>query len=51
METACFVAPIFVGAPRKDSRNLLAHLAKLEETGYVRIEKEFVDNIPHKFLR
>jgi DNA-binding PadR family transcriptional regulator len=51
LETACFVAPIFVGAPRKDSRNLSAHLSRLEEARYVRIEKEFVQKKPHTMVR
>jgi hypothetical protein len=37
IETACHVAPIFVGAPRKYSRNLSVHLSKLEEEENVRI--------------
>jgi hypothetical protein len=55
IETAYFVAPIFVGAPRKDLKeilgNLSAHLSKLEEAGYVQIEKEFVEKKPHTMVR
>jgi DNA-binding transcriptional ArsR family regulator len=54
-ETDCFVAPIVVGAPRKDIGlawgNLSAHLSKLEEAGYVMIEKEFVEKKPHTMVR
>ncbi len=31
--------------------NLSAHLSKLEEAGYVRIEKEFVEKKPHTMVR
>lgn len=30
--------------------NLSSHLSKLEEAGYVRIEKEFVDKKPHTMV-
>ena len=30
--------------------NLSSHLSKLEEAGYVKIEKEFVDKKPHTML-
>jgi len=30
--------------------NLSSHLAKLEEAGYVRVKKEFVDKTPHTLL-
>jgi DNA-binding MarR family transcriptional regulator len=55
IETACFVAPVVAGAPRKDFKvtwgNLSAHLRQLEEAGYVRIEKEFVEKKPHTMTR
>jgi DNA-binding MarR family transcriptional regulator len=31
--------------------NLSAHLSKLEEAGYVRIEKDFVEKKPHTMVR
>jgi len=31
--------------------NLSAHLSKLEEAGYVQIEKDFVDKKPHTLVR
>ena len=31
--------------------NLSSHLSKLEEAGYVVIEKEFVNKMPHTLLR
>jgi DNA-binding MarR family transcriptional regulator len=31
--------------------NLSAHLNKLEEAGYVRVEKEFVEKKPHTMVR
>jgi DNA-binding transcriptional ArsR family regulator len=31
--------------------NLSAHLSKLEEAGYVRVEKEFVLKKPHTMVR
>ena len=31
--------------------NLSSHLSKLEEAGYVRIEKEFVERIPRTLIR
>ncbi len=31
--------------------NLSAHLSRLEEAGYVRIEKEFVEKKPHTMVR
>jgi DNA-binding MarR family transcriptional regulator len=31
--------------------NLSAHLSKLEEAGYVRVEKEFVQKKPHTMVR
>ena len=31
--------------------NISAHLSKLEEAGYVRIEKEFVEKKPHTMVR
>ena len=31
--------------------NLSAHLSKLEEAGYVKIEKEFVEKKPHTMVR
>jgi DNA-binding transcriptional ArsR family regulator len=55
IETACHVAPVAASAPRKDFKqtwgNLSAHLSKLEEAGYVRIEKEFVEKKPHTMAR
>ncbi len=31
--------------------NLSSHLGKLEEAGYVKVEKEFVDRKPHTMLQ
>lgn len=31
--------------------NLATHLAKLEETGYIEIEKEFIGKKPHSTIR
>ncbi|MBN1641719.1 MAG: transcriptional regulator [Anaerolineae bacterium] len=31
--------------------NLSSHLSKLEDAGYVDVEKEFVDKMPHTLLR
>ena len=31
--------------------NLSSHLSKLEETGYISVEKEFVDRIPRTLIR
>ncbi|MGC1120060.1 MAG: transcriptional regulator [Candidatus Methanofastidiosia archaeon] len=33
------------------SGNLSSHVTKLEEAGYIEIEKEFVDRKPHTMLR
>lgn len=32
-------------------RNLSFHMSKLEDTGYILIQKEFVDKIPRTLLR
>jgi DNA-binding transcriptional ArsR family regulator len=55
IETACHVAPVAAGAPRKDLKevwgNLSVHLSKLEEAGYIKIQKEFVEKKPHTMMR